>query len=683
MKSSIGKIAIFLVLAVASSFVAGEIVDLWSRIVASFIAPSPTRGRLDLFAGSIGVNLYIPRGLAFDNQENLYVADSQHGSIRKISKSGESRTFNVGGFPIGLVVDGAGQLVVSDRGNRILRIDAGGRATVLAGSGQPGHSDGVGTSATFNDLQGIAMEANGSFIVADAGNNLIRRVTAKGIVTTVAGATDGGFADGPSNAAKFQYPQGVTITPAGTIVVTDTGNNRLREIALDGAVITLAGTGEKGHSDGSALDATLNLPSESVSDSAGNLYIADERNNLIRKLSTDGVLSTFAGAVELDKYDGSDVDGPAGVARIVSPFGITRGLGNDLFVSERSGVIRRIKPDGSVTTFVSPGAKTLVDGGPGVSRLHSPIGLIADGAGGIYVADSRNRAIRRISPQGVVTTVAAEDGHDIRDGHSYHSTFGLPSAVAIDALGNVYVGDGDQIKKISAYGEISTLVSPKPGEMRNGIATPSKSSPIRWVGGLAVAPDGTLYASDSQRNVIFKVKPDGKVLPFAGYERNDIFMDTSSYSNGLAGTAEFRSPSGIAVGADGAIYVADRGYHAIRKIKWGWVSTIAGGIHDFGKRPEGGYVDGAASEAMFSSPVAVAIDKKGNLYVADQGNRAIRRIDANGFVSTLFGPERQFDTILGPLPASVGIPEGVAVLADGRLAISVLNGILIATGARY
>jgi sugar lactone lactonase YvrE len=690
MQPAARKIAIILGLAVALSTMAAQtVIRLWST--SKSVPPDNTRGQLELLAGSTGVNLEIPRGLAFDAQGNLYVSDSQHGGIRKISTSGAVRTFFVGDTlagdtPVGLVVDGSGRLIVSDRQrHRILRIDANGVATVLAGSGQPGHSDGVGTSATFHNPEGLTMEADGDFIVADAGNNSIRRITATGVVTTVAGATEEGFVDGRSNAARFNYPQGVTITSSGDIVVTDTGNNRLRRIATDGTVTTLAGAGEQGHTDGSALKATFFLPSESVSDSAGNLYIADERNNLIRKLSNNGVVSTLAGAFERGRPLGIDLDGPTGVARIVSPFGIARGPDGDLYVSERSGAIRRIKPDGMVTTFASAGATGMIDGPPGVSRLHGPRGMVADNTGNIYLADSENRAIRRISAQGVVTTVAGSGDFGEEDGDARTSSFDQPSAVAVDSIGNLYVADGGLVRKISHNGDVSTLAGLKTSEQRkrNTANGPHPPPPFRWVDGIAVGPDGVVYAADSQADKIVKLSSDGTVTLVAGSQAATFVGNFSGYIDGPARVAEFHSPKSIAIGPDGAIYVADSGNHAIRKIKNGWVSTIAGGSRSpFGSHrgesmPMGGYADGPGAEAEFSYPVGVALDGRGNLIVVDRGNRAIRRIDANGFVTTLFGPERQFDTTLGPLPASVGVPEGVAVLPDGRLVISVLNGVLI------
>jgi DNA-binding beta-propeller fold protein YncE len=198
-----------------------------------------------------------------------------------------------------------------------------------------------------------------------------------------------------------------------------------------------------------------------------------------------------------------------------------------------------------------------------------------------------------------------------------------------------------------------------------------------------------VYAVDSQADKIVKVSTDGALTTVAGGEIRTFFGTTSGYLDGPASYAEFDYPMGIAIGPDGAIYVADGGNHAIRKIKWGWVSTIAGGsnslfgIHDYGVHPVGGYADGAGPHAEFSRPVGVAMDGGGNLIVVDRGNRALRRIDANGSVSTLFGPDRQFDTTLGRLPASVGIPAGVVVLPDGRLVVSVLNGVVITNGVRF
>jgi sugar lactone lactonase YvrE len=359
-------------------------------------------------------------------------------------------------------------------------------------------------------------------------------------------------------------------------------------------------------------------------------------------------------------------------------------------VSEWNSAIRRIKPDGAVTTFVFAGSVGLVDGSPGTSRFRLPRGMAPDSAGNLYVADYSNHAIRRISPRGDVTTVAGNGTSGQEDGPAGESSFEDPTAVAVDPSGNVYVADRDLVRKISR-GEVSTLAGVKFSELRKRVAGTGPYPPptIRSLGGIAVGPDGVVYAADSIGNRIVKIASNGAVIPVAGGALSTFFGTTCGYRDGPTSIAEFDFPHGIAVGSDGAIYVADSGNHAIRKIKWGWVSTVAGGrhtpsgIHDFGLMPVGGYVDGPGAEAEFSLPTDVTIDGRGNLLVADHWNRAIRRIDGDGFVSTLFGPAREFDTTLGPLPASVGIPEGVAVLADGRLAISVLNGILVTDGVRF
>ena len=530
------------------------------------------------------------------------------------------------------------------------------------------------------------MTADGTVLVADAGNHLVRRVTSEGVVTTLGGSlrVDATVGQDPW---RFNHPAGVAILAGGDIVVMDTYANTLREIAPGGGIRVLAGLGAEGHADGGPGEATFALPSDAVGDADGNLYVADECNDLIRKISSAGVVTTIAGTFDGRMTGKVDIDGPREVARIVSPRGIARAEDGDLYVSEGTGSVRRVKADGSVTTLVSAGMSGLVDGGPGTSLLSAPRGLATDGAGNVYVADYGSRAIRKIASDGVVVTVAGNGRFGETDGGRTEASFTVPSDIAVGVDGSLYVADGQLIRKIAADGSVVTLAGQKNSDLPAGNG-PRLEPDLKWISGIAVDGRGRVYASDSAGNRIVEIAADGSVSSVAGGRFQTFFGTTSGYRDGPASIAQFDHPAGLVAAGDGALYVADQGNHAIRKIKWGWVSTIAGGkrsprgIHDYGIHPTGGFANGEGAQAEFSAPVAIAIEKNGDLIVADRGNRAIRRIGRDGVVSTPLGGSGQLDTALGASSTSIGVPGGVAALPDGRIVISVLNGVVSAGDAK-
>ena len=291
--------------------------------------------------------------------------------------------------PSGVAVDSAGNLYVADADNHTIRkVTAAGVVTTLAGTaGVFGSTDGMGTAARFNGPRGVAVDGAGNVYVADTLNYTIRKVTATGVVTTLAGiAGFAGSADGTGTAARFFVPSGVAVDSAGNVYVADTGNHTIRKITAAGVVTTLAGTaGMVGSADGTGADARFSNPSGVAVDSAGNVYVADEFNHTIRKVTAGGVVTTLAGTA-----------GMAGSA----------------------------------------------DGTGAAARFNLPAGVAVDGAGNVYVADSANDTIRKVTAAGVVTTLAGTAGMTgSADGTGAAARFNVPSGVAVDSAGNVYVAD--------------------------------------------------------------------------------------------------------------------------------------------------------------------------------------------------------------------------------------------------
>ncbi|WP_176884857.1 NHL repeat-containing protein [Dyadobacter soli] len=295
--------------------------------------------------------------------------------------------------------------------------------STLAGSGIYGFADGHGEDAAFREAYGLATDAEGNLYVADSGNNRIRKITPDGWVTTVAGDSAFGSANGTAAQARFNYPHGLVVDGDGNIYVADAGNSLIRKISPDGIVTTLAGSGAAGFKNGRGKEAAFNFPADIVLDPDNNLYVSDGGNACIRKITPDGVVSTFA-----------------------TGFGFPEGMEIDkagnLYVADAGGfVVRKVTPQGVVSILAgSTSILGYVDGNGADARFHNPEGIAIDGLGNLYVGDL-NAAIRKITPAGIVSTIAGTGVKGFADGTGPEARFSEPSGMAIDPAGNLYVGD--------------------------------------------------------------------------------------------------------------------------------------------------------------------------------------------------------------------------------------------------
>lgn len=296
--------------------------------------------------------------------------------------------------------------------------------STLAGSGVEGFKDGDAATAQFDMRYGIAVDKWGNIYVADSGNNCIRKIAPDGSVTTLAGSGLPGRANGPGKAAQFYFPQGLAVDAAGNVYVADIFNNQIRKITPDGAVSTVAGTGNAGNIDGPGNTAQFNAPAGLVFDATGNLLVTDFNNGTIRKITTAGNVKTLTG-----------------IARLSGPQGIAVDASGNLYVAESGAhVIRKIAPGGTLTTPAGAFGGGFADGPGDNARFFDPEGITIDAAGNLYVCDLGNNRIRKISPAGTVSTVAGgEPG--FANGTGQHARFYAPSDVTLDAAGNLYVMD--------------------------------------------------------------------------------------------------------------------------------------------------------------------------------------------------------------------------------------------------
>ncbi|HUM03254.1 MAG TPA: NHL repeat-containing protein [Thermoanaerobaculia bacterium] len=319
--------------------------------------------------------------------------------------------------------------------------------TTLAGSGAHGSADGTGTAATFYTPQGLAVDSSGNVYVADKFSNKIRKITPEGEVTTFAGSGSLGSDDGPAAAATFFYPYGVAVDLSRNVYVADTYNYKIRAITPAGVVSTLAGTGESGDDNGPGAAATFSWAVGVAADSSGNVYVADSGSNTIRKITPAGVVSTLAGSGA-----GGSADGPGDEATFSEPSGVAVDSSGNVFVADTdSNKIRKITAGGAVTTLAGSGASGSADGTGAAATFTNPFGVAVDSSQNVYVADSGNNKIRKITPAGVVSTLAGSGAYGGADGIGAAATFYTPTGVAVDSSGTVYVADSgnNKIRKIT------------------------------------------------------------------------------------------------------------------------------------------------------------------------------------------------------------------------------------------
>ncbi len=555
-----------------------------------------------------------------------------------------------------------------------------GVSTFATGFGSPDR----GASGQFG--LGLTADRDGNIIVADERNHVIRRIAPDGTVTTIAGGPPG-LRDGPAEAARFQSPNDVAVGPDDAIYVADTGNHRIRKIALDGRVTTVAGSDRAGVEwweirGGPASQAMLASPTALAFDPYGDLYIV-QRFGLSR-LSPSGWVSTVA-----ERTTFRWGDGPVEQVEFHGLHDIAVDDAGNLYLIDdsRGGVgsqgpvvwIRRIDTNGVVTTLYRDDPPSL--GG----TLAYPSGLAVTGDGAVYLANTGRHQIVRLTADGRLQAVAGTGSDGLIDGAPGQASFATPGRIAFLPDGSLAVADqrGTLVRRIVLQGgpaeaiplATATELPRVPGAVVSVFAGAGEQGFVDGQGagaqflfpvGMTLDGAGNVIVADSGNDAIRLIDADATVTTLAG-------GNGAGGRDGLCEDAQFDEPAWVAWDPrESTIYVSDWGGHRIRRVDATdpggcSVTTIAGG--------ERGFNDGPAADARFSWPAGVAIDHGGNLWIADLGNNLIRRLSPEGRVATIAGLAGRADgAIYNPgtrdgrgAQALFALPKGITIGAEGDI----------------
>jgi sugar lactone lactonase YvrE len=687
--------------------------------------------------GTFAVGLTSPSGGAIHPNGNMYVANTGNHTIQEITPTGvvslyagkpgtvgivNGAKLNEATFrsPTDIAIDGSGNMYIADSGNHVIRkIDSSGAVNTFAGTGVAAHTDSTGNGGTarFNNPNGICIDfAKQNLYVADTGNNRIRKIVippsgnVSGAVTTVAGSGTAGSANGSGTNASFSGPKGITITSSGTLYVADTANDIIREITPGGIVATLAGKANTPPyytqiADGIGDAARFNNPIGICIDSNEILYIGDSANNRIRKITPDGSVSTFSGN---GTTTAPGIDTSSGTPTFNAPKKLILDSNRNIFVFDGgNNKIRKITGGDiggpSTASTNTPTFTGRVDTFAGNATFNKPSGGVFDFTGIMYVADTSNHVIRRITPAGVVTTIAGTGAATVipvtavastlGDGLGTAATFNMPTDIVFNSERTIlYVTDSGnhKIRKITIGGTSDSptySVSTVAGGARTSYyttifgasnGTDGATAKFNNPNGLVVDSAGNLYVADTDNHLIRKITFSGtavSVSVVAGTGAATAIPTTTgtvpyTLGDNTTGTAAtFNMPTDIIFDSTGTIlYVADSGNDKIRRIVIGGtpaqptfaVSTIAGG-----RSASSGATDGIGAMAKFDNPTGIIMDSDKNLYVADSNNHKIRKIVIGG---TPAQPTYTVSTMVGSGSATAADSTG-----DGNGATATFN----------
>lgn len=736
--------------------------------------------------GGLGTNaeLEAPNSVAVDSTGNLYM--SVNGSrVRKVSPTGlistiaGNGTASCGGgsvatdavleAPAGVAVDGSGNLYIGDGGGRcntVFKVTPGGVISAFAGGNTVCSSktdilgDGCpATSASLSQPIGVAVDGSGNLYIADENDCVIRKVNAAGVISTVAGNETCGYSGdgGLATSAELNLPSGVAVDSSGNLYIADLYNSVIRKVSPSGVISTVAGNGTNGYSGdgGAATSAELYSPNAVAVDNGGNLYITDAAINVIRKVTTAGVISTVAGNLSFG-YSGDG--GPATLAELYNPAGVAVDSSGNLYIAdEENNVVRKVTY--SATGTGDPGIGISIDPvnfpSQALNTASAPLGIIITNIGNvpldlssisitgefnllsepnscpapgtlavgqtcdiwidfapttsgnltgtITISDNVGNSPQTIDLTGIgasgstgeaaaptfspaAGTYAATQVVTISDATAgatiYFTADGsTPTTSSTPYTGPITVSSSETISAIATatnyspsavssdsyvIGGGAALISTYAGDGTAGYSGdggPATSAALNYPSGGFVDGSGNLYIADHGNSRVRKVSADGTISTVAG-------NGTVGYSGdgGAATNAELYYPDSVVADSSGNLYIADGGNNRIRKVdSAGTISTIAGN-GTAGFSGDGG----AATSAELYAPIGIALDGSDNLYIADYGNNRIRKVTSAGIISTVAGDGTAgYDGDGGAATsAELAKPNGVATDSSGNLYIA-------------
>ncbi|HEX8153805.1 MAG TPA: hypothetical protein VF698_11800 [Thermoanaerobaculia bacterium] len=610
---------------------------LTAQTIVTIAGGGTDEGRPALASG-----LVTPTGLAVDRAGNIYVAESYRGRVRKVDAATGTVTTIATGLhldnPTGLAVDPAGNVFIGDTQNfRVLK--------VAAGSGI------VSTVLTGIIASGIAADDSGVYVADSTANRVLRIAPATGAITTFAGKGGGqayGGDFGPATSAALSNPISLALDEASNLFIVDFGNHRIRKVdATTGFISTVAGTGSFNTSgdNGPARSAGLAGPIAVAVDAGGNLFIADHKEHRVRRV--DAETKVIAPIIGTGSPGYAGDGGPAGEAALNTPTALAVDAAGNLYIQDSGNHrIRKVAANGTIATAVG-GASG--DDGPATGAVLNAIaGIAVDATGNVYVSDATaNRVAKVAAGTRTITTFAGGVGSFSGDDVPAVGAGLDPRGVATDRRGNVYIADASnkRTRKVDvATGTITTIgegsrfpIGVAVDAFGNVYTTDAVEDALRKIAavtgittvlaqelaidssGVAVDAAGNVYFAEPGRHRIRKFDTAGNLTTVAGTDSVAGF----SGDKGPAVNARLNGPSGVAVDRAGNVYIADTANHRIRRVdaQTGIITTIAGnGTSGFAGD------HGPAAAAMLNNPSSLAVDDAGIVYIADSGNERIRAI---------------------------------------------------------
>jgi uncharacterized protein (TIGR03437 family) len=507
---------------------------------------------------------------------------------------------------------------------------------------------------------GITTDSTGAYYIADVDNHQVMMVSKSGVISVVAGNGLIGYTGdgGPARGASLGLPEGMVIDHSGNLYIATTLDNRVRRVAPDGNILVFAGNGNSGFSGdgGPATAASLNGPQGLAIDQGGNVYVADTGNNRIRRITPDGIISTVVGDGQA-RFQGDG--GSPLTASLSGPVGLAVDSAGNLVVADTSNNRVRLVSKGTITTVAGTnGGGFSGDGGPATSaQLNEPMAIAIDGAGRIYIADSNNHRVRVIN-NGVINTFAGNGNFQLSGdgGPAVNASLNFPTGIALDTAGNLLIADfqNSRIRNVGTNGVISSVAGD--GKFRlSADNIPAVTAVLSLPSGLALDQNENVYFTENQRARVRKMNSNGIITTVIG-------NGTQGFSGeGVpATTSSLYSPSRLALDSAGNLYVSDNADHRIRRVTSdGLIRTVAGtGAIGFAGD------NGPATSASLNEPEGIAIDANNNLYIADQLNNRIRRVDTQGIITTFAGTGVAGDSGDGGSATGATLNQPTGVAAD-------------------